>query len=232
MSSVPNPAVVIESASPAFEAELAPALEALRATGLDVQFHHQPLDPQAFLEWLIPSAVAFFLADKYLGAMLGELGKSHYGHAKRGLEILYDKTLGKKASVTRELQRSDGTPQTAKVFSGNLSFVYQSPEGWRVKLLFPLDITADQYAQSCDRFFSLMAERGRHPETSPLEAEINAQAEEKREFLPPEVTLGHMRPRVSLLVFWDAAAQRFLAVDAASSSRLAELVAWPLGQRA
>lgn len=227
---VPNQlSVLIQTLSPDAERDLGDAIKDLEAAGLACTVEHQDLGPQAFIEWLFPTAVLIWVGEKYFGAMLAEAGKEHYQVLKRGLGRLYDKTLGRGASVIRRLRRQDGSLVADASFSGNLSFAYASPEGWTVKLLFPLDVSASQYERACVEFAGLIAEHARDRSRSALEAEIEAMAEEKASILPEEITSAHMRGRVRLLVFWNSAEGCFHVPDPGESGYRGKLISRPLG---
>ena len=230
---VPNQlSVLIQTLSPDAERDLGDAIKDLEAAGLACSVEHQDLGPQAFVEWLFPTAVLIWVGEKYFGAMLAEAGKDHYKVLKRGLGRLYDKTLGRGASVIRRLRRQDGSLVADAYFSGNLSFAYASPEGWTVKLLFPLDVSASQYERACVEFAGLIADHARERSRSVLEAEIQAMAEEKASILPEEITPAHMRGRVRLLVFWNSGEGCFHVPDPGESGYRGELISRPLGSLA
>ncbi|WP_287367633.1 hypothetical protein [Thauera sp.] len=170
---------MIQILSPDAGRELTDAIQDLEAAGLGCTVEHRDLGPQAFVEWLFPTAVLIWVGEKYFGAMLAEAGKDHYQILKRGLGRLYDKALSRGASVIRRLRRQDGSLVADAYFSGNLSFAYASPEGWTVKLLFPLDVSASQYERACVAFAGLIADHARDRSRSVLEAEIQSLAEEK-----------------------------------------------------
>ncbi len=230
MSTQNETTVVIHILSRDTEAELADVIGDLEDAGLGCAVRHQDLGPQAFVEWLFPTAVLLWVGEKYFGAMLAEAGKDHYQVLKRGLGRLYDKTLSRAAAVVRRLRRQDGSVVADAYFSGNLSFAYASSEGWTVKLLFPLDVSASEYEQACVAFAGLIADHVRDRSHSPLEAEIEAVSEDQASILPDEVTPAHMRASVRLLVFWNAAEGCFHVPDPGASGYRGELVARPLGQ--
>jgi len=229
MSAPKETSVLIQTLSPDTERELADAVEDLEAAGLGCSVEHQDLGPQAFVEWLFPTAVLIWVGEKYFGAMLAEAGKDHYQILKRGLGRLYDKALSRGASVIRRLRRQDGSLVADAYFSGNLSFAYASPEGWTVKLLFPLDVSASQYERACVAFAGLIADHARDRAGSALEAEIQALAEEKAAILPDEITPAHLRGSVRLLVFWNSGEGCFHVADPGESGYRGELVSRPFG---
>jgi hypothetical protein len=232
MKNSQSTSLVFHTLSPDAEADLADSIRDIEAAGLTCSLQVQNPGPQAFIEWLFPTALLLWVGDKYFGAMLSEAGKDHYKLLKQGMEKLYEKTLKPGAPVSRDLRRQDGSRISDKYFSGNLSFSYASPEGWTVKLLFPLDVSVEQYQRSCSAFSKLVTDHLRDSTVSPLEAEIQSAAEEQAEFLPEEITAAHMRHRVRLLVFWNSAEQVFYVPDPAQSGLQGTLVARPLGTEA
>lgn len=231
MPNEPEGMFLIEGISPDVEDELGSAIADLQKAGVSCTFRYRVPQPQAFLDWLIPTAAVIWFLDKYFGTMLGEAAKDHYKFFKVGLQKIYDKTLGPQKSVTRVVKQVNGTIRPDRVFSGNLSYMYRAEEGWRVKLLFLLDISPGQYERSCVEFAALLRQYQQQPTESPLNAEIDCQAEEKCELLPREYLASQMRPTVSLLVFWDDTKELFCVADPAASSRTSSLVSWPLGGR-
>ena len=183
MSAAKDVSVLIQTLSPDAEAELGDAIKDLEGAGLACAVEHQDLGPQAFIEWLFPTAVLIWVGEKYFGAMLAEAGKDHYQVLKRGLGRLYDKTLSRGASVIRRLRRQDGALTADKSFSGNLSFAYASPEGWTVKLLFPLDVSTSQYERACVEFAGLIADHARDRSSSASRGWLGATLRRNSEFL-------------------------------------------------
>lgn len=229
MSSATESALVIEGISADIEADLQDAITDFRQSGLDCKFHYRQPVPQAALEWFMATAVLIWLGDKYFGSIFEEMGKDHYQLLKQGLRALYDKTLGPNASIKCVIRQVNGKIRPDVAFSGNLSYTYRAHEGWRIKLLFPLDVNFEQYERSCSRFSSLIWQYLHQPTNSPLNDEIDSHAREGNPSLPPEVAAS-MRPYVTLLIFWDDATQAFRVADPVASSRTSSLVSWPLGQ--
>lgn len=209
--------------------ELQEALNDLSETGMTcaVKIHHP--GPQAALEWLVPTALVLWAGDKYFGAFLEEAGKDHYQALKRFTAAIFNKTLGRDATVTRSVRTMSGVTKPDTVFSGNLSVVYRSSDGWRARLLFPTDVTATQYEVACQRFAELVANYLAEPATSPLAAEAARALREKAAELPPNFQTPDLWQTVHLLVFWNSGEQTFYVPDPISSARIGKLVAHRIG---
>jgi hypothetical protein len=61
-----------------YDPEFTLIAEELRGRGLSVELEGGENEVYASLEWLIPTAVFIFVADKYFGALLEEAAKEHY----------------------------------------------------------------------------------------------------------------------------------------------------------
>lgn len=221
--------LVIEGISPEFEQKLGDAIEGFESGGIQCSFHYRAPQPQASLDWIVPTAIGIWFLDKYFGSMVSEAAKDHRKVLAPALQKLYEKTLGAKKTLTRTVWQMAGTVRRDKVFSGNLSFMYRAEEGWRVKLLFPLDVSASDYERSCVEFAALLRQARQEPNASPLIAEVQNSVSAMTKLLPIALRSAQLASSVSLLLFWDETKGGFRVVDPATSSRTGDLVSWPLG---
>ncbi|MEY4752993.1 MAG: hypothetical protein RJA44_668 [Pseudomonadota bacterium] len=226
-----HPDLILQTYSTDDEGELQDVLQDLAASGIKSEVKiHQP-GPQAALEWFVPTALMLWASDKYFGAILAESGKDSYQALKRFASKVFDKTLGKKATVTRTIKTVDGTTKPDVVFSGNLSIVYGSVEGWKAKLLFPLDITSVDYEVACKHFALLVVNYINNPSTSPLAIEAALALEEKSRELPSCLRASELNKSVRLMIYWNASEECFCVLDPFASSMSGKLVSRPLGFR-
>lgn len=58
--------------------EFANVIEDLRSHGIDAEQESREESVYASLEWVLPTAIVLFVADKYFGTLLEELAKEHY----------------------------------------------------------------------------------------------------------------------------------------------------------
>lgn len=72
-----------------------------KALGLVVATEHQAAPSiVAGIEWVMPTAIALFLGNKYLGTLLQEAAKDHYPLLKSAILKLVRRTTGKDREVT------------------------------------------------------------------------------------------------------------------------------------
>lgn len=84
----------------------------VRTLGLDVRSEARPSgELRASLEWVMPTAVALFFANRYLGTLLEEAAKDHYPLLKAAFRRLVRRTTGKE----REISLIVVTTSSAKV---------------------------------------------------------------------------------------------------------------------
>ena len=214
------------------EDELKEALHDLSAVGISYDVKIYQPGPQAVLEWLVPTALVLWVGDKYFGAFLEEAGKDHYQALKLFTSKVFDKTLGRNATVTRTLRTMSGIKKPDIVFSGNLSVMYQAADGWTARLLFPLDVTSSQYELACQRFAELVSSYLAEPISSPLVFEAVRALHEKAAGLPASLQTLDLWKTVRLLIFWNSGAEAFYVPDPVLSGRLGKLVARRLGAEA
>lgn len=73
----------------------------VRNLGLNVRSETRPSgELRASLEWVMPTAVALFLVNRYLGTLLEEAAKDHYPLLKAAFRRLVRRTTGKEREVT------------------------------------------------------------------------------------------------------------------------------------
>ena len=222
-------AIVFEAISPNTEGEIGAVLRDLQASEVDAVFAYDKPEPQGFFEWLMPAALGLWFLDNYFGGMLGKAGEDHFEPLKAALSRLYGKVFGKSPVISRVIRQANGVVRPDVVFSGNMSLGYRSPEGWRARLLFPIDSTPAQYELACAKFIGLVHEHCADPQRSLLNAEVVAESEVQADGLPPEIPARALRRSVNMVLFWDERTVRFMVADPAATSRTRQLVTWPLG---
>jgi len=224
-----TPDLTVQIYSTDAENELQSALEELATAGILPEVKIQKPGTYAFLDWLIPTAVVLWASEKYFGAFLEEAGKDNYQALKSFTSKLFERTLGHGATVTRTIKIISGATKPDVVFSGNLSVMYKSTEGWTAKLLFPLDVTLHDYEIACQRFARLVSSHVADPVDSPLSIEVKRLISTKSKGLPPSLQNSDATRNVSMLIYWNVSAECFYVADPVASSRSEMLVSHRLG---
>jgi hypothetical protein len=228
MNKQPPPAIYIQALAPLAEQDFIEVIAHLNDKGVSYAFEQRRPTAYASLDWLIPTGVVLFFTHSYFDGIFKEIGKDHYLWLKTALSSLYKKASGANPEIEFTLM-SAGKSKTPTHFSGTLSFLYTSERGYRVKLLFPLDITADDYAQSCEEFIKLITSHEEHLGCDPIGNEIEFQAQAKAALTNNAVSIERTRPTITLLVFWNRQDRSFHVADPVASSRTGALVSKSIG---
>lgn len=218
-----SPAIGIQALAPLSEQDFSDVLAHLNERGVTHVFEQRQPTAYASLDWLIPTGIVLFITHSYFDGIFKEVGKDHYQWFKTALSSLYKKALGENPEVVFTVL-SGGKPKAPTHFSGTLSFLYVNDRGYRVKLLFPLDLAADDYAQSCEEFMKLITAHEGRLADDPLGKEIEFQAQAKAALTNNAVPVEDTRPTITLLVFWNRHDRCFHVADPVASSRSGKLV--------
>ncbi|MEO5607720.1 MAG: hypothetical protein ABIR13_09115 [Polaromonas sp.] len=223
MSKQAPSAICIQALAPLSEQDFSDVFGHLNEKGMTCTFEQRQSTAYASLDWLIPTGIVLFITRSYFDGIFKEAGKEHYHWFKTALSSLYKKALGDSPEVEFTVV-SAGKPKTPSHFSGTLSFFYANDHGYRVKLLFPLDVTADDYALSCEEFMKLITAHEERLTNDSLGKEIEFQAQTKAALTGNAVSIEHIRPTVTLLVFWSRHDSCFHVTDPVASSRSGKLI--------
>ena len=229
MSKQPPPAIGIQALAPLSEQDFSNVLAQLNENGVSCAFEQRQPTAYASLEWLIPTGIVLFITHSYFDGIFKEVGKDHYQWFKTALSSLYKKALGGSPEVEFSVV-SAGKLKAPSHFSGTLSFLYANDRGYRVKLLFPLDITADDYALSCEEFMKLITAHEERLVNDRLGKEIESQAQAKAALTGNAVPVERTRPTITLLVFWNRHDRCFHVADPVASSKSGKLVSKEIGR--
>ena len=229
MNREPPPAIAIQALAPLAEQDFSDVLAHLNKKGVSYVFEQRQPTAYASLDWLIPTGIVLFITHSYFDGIFKEIGKDHYQWFKTALSSLYKKAFGNNPEVDFTVV-SAGKPKAPLHFSGTLSFLYANDCGYRVKLLFPLDVTADDYAQSCEEFMKLITTHEERLADDPLGKEIEFQAQAKAALTNSAVPVERTRPTITLLVFWNRHDRCFHVADPIASSRSGKLVSKEIGR--
>jgi len=229
MKHTPKSAIYIEAPDALPEDTFSDLFASLGEHGVPRHLVQYAPKTYGFLEWLIPTSVVLVVTHSYVDGILKEIGKEHYLSFKKAVSSLYKKCLGRKPEIRTVIMRGDGKTTKPSHFSGTLSFSYLSPRGYTIKLLFPLDVSADDYARSCQEFITLLASHSDAVAAEdPISREVGRAMQSETAKYGKKHSLASIHSSLTFLVFWDRHSQSFHVVDQ-SHPEAKSLVSRPLG---
>jgi hypothetical protein len=132
--------------------EFATAVDDLRAQGISADLEKREEAVYASLEWVLPTAVVIFVADKYFGTMFEELAKEHYPHIRKALarviRRVFHRVGGAYLTVVASPPRKRSMP-----YEHVVSIYSRHRDGWPIKFLVDDSLPVET---SIDEIFALM----------------------------------------------------------------------------
>lgn len=127
--------------------------------GEGLRFHSESYEPvpQAGVEWLLPTALAVFFFKSYFDGIFKEIGKDHYSALKAGLKPLWSRFLGPAASKMAVIGTL-GKVRADQPYSLVYSIVAEAGPRLRFKLMFPSNLSEEEYEEAVGAFFSFMTD--------------------------------------------------------------------------
>jgi hypothetical protein len=168
----------------------------------------------AALEVLIPTAIVLWFADKYFGAMVGQLGKEHLDALKRASAAIWKRLFGEKPEARFVLFSRDGVKKTQ--FSRTFSVCARSRDGGRITLVFAENIAVHEFQAAHTLFLRLLARHRAAGGPDELTRASDAAAH------------GKPAARRNDILFYNAVARKLELLDVVESSRLRKTVSTPI----
>jgi hypothetical protein len=132
--------------------------DAVSAPGLALEVETRPSSgPQAALIWLAATAVIIYLGKPYFEGFLKEAGKDHYQLLKKGISSLWSSFFGDARAVRMTIVGSRGKLPKALKYSVAFSIMAEANSGLRFKLLFPDDISAEEFDLAVANFLAFLS---------------------------------------------------------------------------
>lgn len=128
--------------------------------------------PQAGLEWLMPTAVIFFVGKAYFDGIFKEFGKDHYGLMKKGLKSLYERMVGPKSPIVPVVSTA-GKTSVHRKYSLLFSLVAEASDGLNFKLLIREGAKEAEYQVEVEAFLEFLDAFHRRTLSAALVAELN-----------------------------------------------------------
>ena len=127
----------------------------LESAGTPVEIKERELGLHGALEWLLPTAVAVYIAKPYFEGFLKEMGKDHYALLKQGVKCLYERLVGPKAPAAT-IVRGGGRTDVANKYSLLFSLLAEADDGLTFKLLIPQFATREEYDAAVTAFIDFL----------------------------------------------------------------------------
>lgn len=130
--------------------------DAVSASGLDVVVKSRPAaGPYAGMEWFIPTAIVFFVAESYFGGFLKEAGKDHYQLLKSKLSKTAAKTM-QTPRIEPTIFGTKGKLHEDSRYSLALSIYAEANDENKFKLLLPKPSYQPDYEQIVSSFLDFL----------------------------------------------------------------------------
>lgn len=150
------PALAISYQAPANEADFDEVRRLLGSEGHELEIEQRDeAGPFAGLEWLIPTAVIFFIGKAYVDGIVKEMGKDHYNLLKAALKTLWAKLVGPQSPALTIIGTA-GKVRSSTEYSLMFSLLAEAPDGLRFKLLIRSHATQEEYQATIDAFVDFL----------------------------------------------------------------------------
>lgn len=150
---LPNVAVM-HSAS-ILETDFDELKSAVQGAGLRFGSQSYEPGPQAGVEWLLPTALVAFFFKSYFDGIFKEIGKDHYSAVKAALKPLWQRFLGPAAPKV-VVVGTQGKVREVQPYSLLYSIVAEAGPRLRFKLMFPSNLSQEEYEEAVAAFFSFL----------------------------------------------------------------------------
>jgi hypothetical protein len=152
-----------------YHPEFVAIAEDLRARGVSVELEAGEDELYASLEWLVPTAIFLFVADKYFGALVQEAAKEHYPHIRAAAKRVVTKVFERFGALARVYASPAGKVSTPEVHI--VSFLAKDRTGRLVKFLLDDRVAVDT---AIDEIFSILEQHhGPEGTNSLIDAQIS-----------------------------------------------------------
>jgi hypothetical protein len=132
----------------------------LEMCGVSTASERRPQEVSAGVEWLLPTAVVVFIAQKYVGTLLQEAAKDHYPIIKTSLTKLVRRTTGKsRETFIKAIASSPHKIQTSEAVV--LSVISPTSTGHSVKFIFEHQIDDDGIEDAVASLVQVLVEHNR-----------------------------------------------------------------------
>jgi hypothetical protein len=129
----------------------------LRDANVDVRIERTKAEDHIFagVEWLLPTAIVLFVAEKYFGTLIAEEAKAHYPIIREALKRLIRRVLPKdQPPLLVEVVSAHAPLKKSEDGIGILSVYSRLPDGRTVKFVFEASHEPEAAAEALHPFLS------------------------------------------------------------------------------
>lgn len=108
-----------------------------------------------------------YLCKPYIEKFLSKLAEDNYDSCKAGLKALWSKVAAKDRQLSWVATGTKGKVSDQFLLS-EISFLARTSDGQAFRLLFPNDVSEEQFGDAVRDFYALVAQHDCDPEVSPL----------------------------------------------------------------
>jgi hypothetical protein len=139
----------------------------MESCGISTSSERRPQEIYAGVEWLLPTAVVVFIAQKYVGTLLQEAAKDHYPRIKSALSKLIRRTTGKGREIfIKNIASSAHKTSTSEAVV--LSVLFAMDSGHHVKFIFEHQLDGDGIEEAVECLLQLLIDHRRDLPTDRL----------------------------------------------------------------
>jgi hypothetical protein len=150
-----QPSIVVLHLDTIPDSDFGELRRAVEGEGLSFHSESYESSPQAGVEWLLPTAFAVFFFKSYFDGIFKEIGKDHYSALKTGLKPLWSRLLGP-AAPKLVMVGTQGKVRSDQPYSLVYSIVAEAGPRLRFKLMFPSNLSEEEYEKAVAAFFSFL----------------------------------------------------------------------------
>lgn len=132
-----------------------------------VSVERRNLECFASLQYLIPTAFVVYVFKPYAEKFLSLLAEDNYNSCKSALKKLWSTCIAEDRTVRSQFIATKGKVHESEL-GADLSFVVRTSDEQYFRLLFPKGMAATDFQIAIVRFYALIEEHDRDPETSVL----------------------------------------------------------------
>lgn len=154
--------------------------EAFKDSGLDILTEDREEEEFfAAFEWVVPTAIAIFFAQKFIGTLLQEAAKDLYPSIKAAFRKLLKKTSGPEREITIKIIASVPN-KTSSPIGPSVSVYFKAQNGALVKFTFSPNLETRLHDSAIDSLFDLLKEHSLNYPTDLLSAQIRKSNQERK----------------------------------------------------